>query len=100
MKEKQIGDITVNNGKGFYDNEGLCDTLINDCNNLVKSLFSGRYVQFCAVIVQMIQKLTNLKKGIASDMDSMKEKIEDLKRVNSSLLNQLNRKDGAEDGEN
>jgi hypothetical protein len=36
----------------------------------------------------MAQKLVNLKKGIQTDMDSMKEKVEELKRMNDSLFEQ------------
>ena len=31
---KKAGDITVNDGKGLMDNEGLCDSLLLDLNNL------------------------------------------------------------------
>ena len=77
--------MTVNDGKGIYDNEGLCDLLINDLNNLPKLLVSGQYIQFCAAVTGMAQKLINLKEGITKDMDSMKEKLEELKRVNDNL---------------
>ena len=97
---RKIGDITVNDGKGLYDNEGLCDSLIIDCNNAVKNLANGNYVQFCGVIVQMVQKLANLKEGIRNDLDSMKKKVEELKRENDELFEQKTGipvdKDGAE----
>ena len=85
---KKIGDLTVNDGKGLYDNEGLCDSLIIDCNNAVKNLARGNYVQFCGVVVQMVQKLANLKEGIRNDMNSMKKKVEELKRENDELFEQ------------
>ena len=101
---KKIGDMTVNDGKGLFDNEGLCDSLIMDCNNAVKSLTGGNYVQFCGIIVQMVQKLANLKEGIKKDMDSMKDKVEELKKMNDSLVEQMTGlpvdKEGAEDGSN
>lgn len=81
--------IPVNDGGGLYDNEGLCDSLILDCNNAVKVLFSGNYVSFCNVIVQMVQKLSNLKKGIKNDMAGKDETIEELKRMNDSLMEQI-----------
>lgn len=71
--------MTVNDGKGLYDNQGLCDALIVDCNNAVKSICTGQYVQFCNIIVQMVQKLSNLKKGIENDMKDREETIETLK---------------------
>lgn len=94
MKEKKIGDLTVNDGKGLFDNDGLCDSLLLDLNSLTKMLMTGQYIQFCATITSMGQKLVNLKKGIQADMDSMKEKVEDLKRLNDLLI----KKDGVKDG--
>lgn len=86
---KKIGDMTVNDGKGLFDNDGLCDSLIQDLNSLSKFLVSGQYIQFCAIVTGMAQKLVNLKKGIQADMDSMKEKVEELKRINDSLFEQI-----------
>ena len=85
--------MTVNDGNGLYDNEGLCDTLIADLNNLPKLLMTGQYIQYCATVTGMAQKLVNLKEGIRKDMESMKEKVEDLKRINDRLITE---KDGAE----
>lgn len=101
---KNVGDLTLNDGNGLYDNEGICDTLLNDLNTLGKHMANGQFVSFCAVVTGMAQKLINLKKGISSDMDSMKQKVEELKRMNDSLVEQLTglpvEKDGAEHGEN
>ena len=87
-------NIKVNDGKGLYDNEGLCDSLKQDLNNVIKLAMSGQYVPACALVAAMSVKLTNLKKGIKDDTDGLKEKIEDLKR----LINTMNEKDGAENG--
>lgn len=96
--------MTVNDGKGLYDNEGLCDLLIADLNTATKMLMSGQYVQYCITVTGMVQKLMNLKKGIKADLDSMKEKVEELKRMNDSLVEELTglpvEKDGADDGKN
>ena len=89
--------MTLNDGKGLYDNEGLCDTLIADLNNLPKLLMTGQYIQYCAAVTGMAQKLANLKEGIKKDMDSMKENVEQLKRINDLLIAE---KDGAENGNN
>lgn len=62
-----MDDITVNDGKGLFDYEGLIDTLIVDCNNLPKTLFSGQCVQFCKTIVQMVSKLVALKEGLNNE---------------------------------
>ena len=86
---KKVGDITVNDGKGLMDNEGLCDSLIIDLNNLSKQLMTGQYIQFCTLVVSMSQKLINLKKGITNDMQSMKDKLEELKRINDDLVEQI-----------
>lgn len=83
---KQVAGAEVNNGGGLYDNEGLCDTLISDCNNLVKQVCSGQYIQFCNTVVQMVQKLANLKGGIKADLASKDKIIEELKRINADLV--------------
>ena len=94
---KKVGEMTVNDGNGLFDNEGLCDSLILDCNNAVKSICSGQYVQFCGTIVQMVKKLANLKDGIKKDMQSMADKVEELKRMNEELnaqISNMSKKDG------
>ena len=89
MMMKKIGDITVNDGKGLMDNEGLCDSLLLDLNNIPKVLMTGQYIQFCAMVSSMAQKVVNLKKGIVNDMQSMKDKVEELKRINDDLMEQI-----------
>ena len=66
---------------GLYTNTDLVDTLIVDLNNLVKQQASGQYIQFCGIVVQMAQKLNNLKSGIVSDLANKDEKIEALKNT-------------------
>lgn len=104
MESKRIGDVNVNDGKGLFDNEGMCDLLVSDLNNLVKELANGQYIQFCIMITGMTQKIMNLKTGIKNDMNSMREKVEELKRLNDSLVEQITglkvEKDGAENGSN
>ena len=103
---KKIGDVTVNDGNGLFDNEGLCDTLIRDLNSLPKMLISGQYIQACAMIVSMAQRLVNLKDGIKKDMQSLKDRIEELKHMNNDLIEQVtglpadrsNERDGGCDG--
>lgn len=91
---RKIGDITVNDGGGLFDSEGLCDTLVNDINNLVKQAVSGNYLLFCDTVVQMTQKIVELKKGIKADLDSKNRVIEQLKEINTNLER------GAEHGTN
>ena len=79
----------VNDGKGLFDNCGLCDTLLSDLNTLPKLLINQQFVQACAIVTQMAQKLINLKSGIQKDTDSLKENIEELKRMNDRLQEQI-----------
>lgn len=48
--------------------ENLIDSIIVDCNEAVGALTHGQYILFCRLMYQMVQKLGNLKKGIADDM--------------------------------
>lgn len=73
--------MTVNDGKGLFDYEGLIDTLIVDCNELPSALFRGQNVQFCKRIVDMVQKLINLKAGLKSDFESRDRTIEMYRNV-------------------
>lgn len=78
-------EITVNDGKGFYDNEGLIDTLILDLNSLTKALVSGDFVQYSGIVVQMFNKLKNLKTGIKIEKESLEEQVRDLRRFADEL---------------
>lgn len=66
---------------GLYTNTELVDTLIVDLNNLLKEQASGQYIQACGIVVQMTQKLTNLKSAIVSELANKDEKIEALKNT-------------------
>ena len=85
----------VNDGKGLFDNEGLCDTIKQDLNNLIRLVMNGQYILACSLVSSIAIRLENLKKGIKNDSDSQKEKIEELKRQIDSLLND---KDGVSNG--
>lgn len=87
----------MNDGKGLYDNAGLCDTILSDLNNCVKLLFDGKFIQFCAVVSSIAARVVNLKKGIENDRKSLLENVEELKRANSELQKELN-KDGVNNG--
>lgn len=99
----KYGNVTVNDGKGLYDNTGLCDSLLNDINNLLKQAVNGQFVQACVIVSGMAQKLINLKAGITNDTEALKKNIEELKRENAALLEQITglpvEKDGANNGE-
>lgn len=86
---KQIGDIHVNDGKGLFDNAGMCDSLITDCNNAVKNICSGQYIQFCNTIIAMVQKITNLKKGIVADIEAKDKIIAEIEKHNAELREQV-----------
>ena len=87
---KRIGNLVINDGQGIYDNEGITETLIDDLNNLLKALISQQYVFCIDIVVQMSQKIDNLRKGIITDMDDLKYQLEDMKRLNNELLDRIN----------
>lgn len=61
-----------------YNAGALIDTIIEDCNNAVRAVVSGEYVQFCALIVGMVQKLTTLQNGIAEEARQKDQIIREL----------------------
>jgi len=85
--DKEKG-IPVNDGKGLYDNQGICDTLISDLNNLIKNAVDGQFIQCSIIVVNMTKKIANLKKGIADDLESKNHIIEELKRINDELVSE------------
>ena len=82
---KKIGDMTVNDGNGLYDNEGLCDSLLMDINKIPKLLIDNQFIAFCDMIAKMGQKINNLKKGIRAEISARDEQIEDLRKLNNEL---------------
>jgi hypothetical protein len=83
---KTIAGVNVNDGGGLLDSEGMCDSLVNDCNNLIKQAIAGQYIFCCDIIVKMVQKLAKLQKGIKDDRESKNKIIEELKRINDDLM--------------
>ena len=77
--------IRINDGGGLYDAVGLIDTLLVDCNEIVKMLVGGRYLEFSAKVVEMVQKLTKLRNGVDSDIKSKDALIADLQKTNQEL---------------
>lgn len=90
--------MTVNDGKGLYDNIGVTDTIISDFNVLPKLIIDNQFIKAAAVYASIGQRLVNLKKGIQSDTDSLKQNIEELKQANNELIAQLEAKDGVSNG--
>ena len=90
---------TVNDGKGLYDNEGICEKGILLCNAAMKDLISGQYIAFADKMTQIVKIFANLKAGIKADRESMEQKIEDQKKIISILEEKTGvpvEKDGAE----
>lgn len=75
---EELKDLTVNDGKGLFDNIGLIETLIVDCQEAVHAMTEGSYIRWCNIMVSMVQKLTNLKKGVQTDIESRDKAISDL----------------------
>lgn len=86
---RKIGETTVNDGNGLYDNEGICDKGIVLCNDALKCLVSGQYVAFTNRIQQITQIFANIKNAVKNDRESFERVIEELKRENKLLEEQL-----------
>lgn len=71
-------DIQVNDGGGLYDSAGFIDTMILDCNVIVKQIVSGNYIAFCNSMSELVKKLALLKDGITKDMEELKKQIKEL----------------------
>lgn len=78
--------MTVNDGKGLFDNEGICNQGIAILNAVVKNAVAGQYIAVCDGIRQIAQILENLKTGIKNDRESLEATIEELKRANAELV--------------
>lgn len=76
----------INDGRGLYDSEGVCDKGISLCNAALKDLVSGQYIAFVNKIEQIAQIFSNLKTGIKYDRESLERKVEELKRMNDALI--------------
>lgn len=82
-----IGDnaMKTNDGHGLWDNQGICDVLLESVNQLPKLLIDNQFVSFCKTLSDMAQIIVNLKKGIAADLKSKDENIELLKETIKNL---------------
>lgn len=79
----------INDSGGLWDNIGVCDKGIALCNAALKDLVSGQYLAFVNKVEQVAQIFANLKKGIQADVDSLNAKVEELKRTNDALVEQI-----------
>lgn len=75
-----MNDINVNDGGGFYDINGMFDSLIVDVDNQLKLLFSGERIAFCGGMVGMIQKITAMQNGVNKEISELKEQIRQLEK--------------------
>lgn len=71
-------EVNVNDGGGMYNTAGMFDSLIVDCDGLIKLLFDGQRVAFCAKVVEMIQKIGALKEGVLREIREKDEQIRTL----------------------
>ena len=78
----------INDGRGLWDNEGVCDKGVLLCNAALKDLVSGQYLAFVNKIEQIAQIFGNLKTGIKNDRESLEAKVEELKRMNDALISE------------
>ena len=97
---------------GMYTNSELVDTLIVDLNTIPKDLINGQYINACATIAQMAQKLLNLRNGIKADIENKNKVIEALKdqlrnsgteaidMTPEEFMQEYGKKDGADNGTN
>lgn len=86
MEKRSIDGVTVNDGKGLLDNDGLMQTIIVDCNDAVKGALSGNYISFCDKMVQVVQKVSLLRKNWEQEMNAKEKQIADLMARNHELL--------------
>ena len=85
MEPKKHGDLTVNDGKGLLDNDGMIDMIIISCNQAIKELTNGQYINFCSKMGEIAQMLLSLKKGVHNDLEAMQKKVDELKRIVDEL---------------
>ena len=86
MERRSIDGVIVNDGNGLLDNDGLMQTIIVDCNDAVKGALSGNYISFCDKMVQVVQKVSLLRKNWKQEKDNKEKQIADLMARNHELL--------------
>lgn len=85
MEEREIGGLTVNDGGGLYDSAGTLDLLVIDCNEILNDLMENQNIRLCNRLVGMVQKLRELKKGMAAELESRNQAIAELTKENELL---------------
>lgn len=94
-------------GKGIFSHEELIDSMIVECNSSVHLMISGNYVGWCKMIVDIVQKLTTMKKGISDEIAGRDKRIEELKIMLKDVgvdvvdipIEEFIKKGGADNGE-
>ena len=84
-EKRKIGGVTVNDGHGLLDNEGLIESMIIDVNDLMKCMAAGQYIRYADITIKMVQKLKNLKKSMKEELIDRENQIEELKHLNNEL---------------
>jgi hypothetical protein len=95
---------------GIYTNSELVDTMLSDMNNLLRYGLDGQFIQACAVVTQIAQKLVTLRDSIKADIANKDKTIEELKQALRNAGNpveditpeefvaEFTKKEGAENG--
>jgi len=73
---------------GLFSNSELAESIITDLNNLLKNLAGGQYIRVCSLVMEIVQKLTNLKKGIEADINNREQQIKELQERYNELAEQ------------
>lgn len=58
----------------------IIDSIILDCNNLAKHLFSGEYIAFCGLLTQIVRKMMQLRETIKTELEIKNKIIDEMKR--------------------
>lgn len=88
-EEKRIGELTVNNGGGLLDSDGMIDAIKTRLNRAISSAMDRQYLCFCEDINNIVQMLMALRDGIRKERQGLKEQIKDLEQRNIELAEQL-----------
>lgn len=71
--------MTDKHNEGLMDHQAILDSLISDCNEAVGAIAKGKYVLWCKLMYEMVQKLALVKNGIVNDLKSRDDIIASLK---------------------
>ena len=93
IKEEQI---SVNDGGGLYDRNGMLDGLILDCESVMKAIMAGSGIRLASLLVEMVQKLTALKKGVAEEVKNLTEERDQAREYADEMARALMKSTKAE----